>query len=80
MKNIWVSLSLCLNLIFIIALFNFNSRNTTLENLNREYYTHYVPKERCDKLRDKVSDYEWILQNVIKVENVDVMRRNWCNR
>lgn len=56
------------------------NRNAELKGVINNYYLHYVPCEMLKKARDKISDYEWIFRHIVKVENIDLMRQNWCGR
>ena len=80
MKKICIISSIILNFLFLISIFHFYNRNIYLEDKVDNYYSNYLPKEMYDRVRDKVLDYEWILKNIVKVENVDVMRIYWCGR
>jgi len=63
-----------------MLVFQSYDRTAILENIVANYSSHYVPTEMYTAARDRVLDYEWILQHIAKVDNVDTMRMYWCGR
>lgn len=78
--KIFYILSLSVNVLMIAFVCQLHMRCSNLDNMVDYYQKNYIQIDNYNRVRDKVDDYEWILRNVAKVENVDTMRIYWCGR